>query len=117
VAALHRVAAGEVLGPLLDVSTVASLEGAVVGACLVVEREGAPPDGGPWVLDIFRNPACTVRGIGAALLVASLQLARRQQLPGLSLAVSHANATARRLYARLGFVEVSAGRTLLVPSP
>ncbi len=115
VTAMHRVAAGEVLGPMLDVSTVARRDGTPVGACLVVEREGDPPDGGPWVLDIFRDPNSSERGIGRALLIETLRLCRQSVLPALSLAVSHTNERALALYGALGFEEVAEGSTLALP--
>ena len=115
VAAVERVAAGEVLGPLLSVSVVGRHEGAVIGGCLVVDREGPPPSGGPWVLDIFRDPAAPGRGAGRALLVEALHRARAAGLPALSLAVSHENHGPRRLYEAIGFTGSSESRTLAVP--
>lgn len=114
VAAVERVAAGEVLGPLLPVSVVGRLGGAVVGGCLVVEREGQPPSGGPWVLDVFRDPAAPGRGVGRALLVEALHQAHAAGLPALSLAVSHENLGPRNLYGAIGFTDLSESRTLAV---
>ena len=71
-------------------------------------------DGGPWVLDVFRDPAARLGGIGRALLVHTLLAARDSGLPALSLVVSHANTPARRLYDALGFVVTSESRTLVV---
>ena len=114
-AGMRRVASGEVLGPLLDCSSVALAGGTVAGACLVVERDGRPPDGGPWVLEIFRDPAVAARGIGRALLATTLALAFEARLPGLSLVVSDANVRARSLYTALGFQETAQSLTLLMP--
>jgi ribosomal protein S18 acetylase RimI-like enzyme len=114
-AAIRRVAAGQVLGPLLPVSVVASQAGVIVGGCLVVEREGLPPDGGPWVLDVFRHPELAAPRTGRAMLVEALHRARKAELPALSLAVSHENAGPRRLYEDVGFTDLSQSRTLAIP--
>jgi hypothetical protein len=114
VIAVHRVADGEVLGPLLDSTTIAWNTATLVGACLIVEREGTPPDGGPWVLDVFRDPASLVSGVGSTMLVGALRAVGTAGLPGLSLVVSHENTRAHRLYRRLGFVDVSESWTLVV---
>ena len=107
---------GEVLGPLMDVTRVAVKGGQIVGACLVVDREGTPPDGGPWVIDIFRDPSSPVRGVGTALLGAVLAAARSARLNGVSLAVSHQNTRALGLYTRLGFVDTGQSWTLSLPT-
>jgi ribosomal protein S18 acetylase RimI-like enzyme len=112
---LRQFARGTILGPYLEVSTVATLGGRRVGACLVVQREGEPPDGGPWIVDVFRDPDAAVPGIGAALIAASLASAQAAGLPGLSLVVTDANHRARRLYRRLGFVEGLEAWTLALP--
>ncbi len=113
---IRAIGRGEVLGPFLEQSRVALHEGAIVGVCLVVDREGSPPDGGPWVVDIFRDPACEERGVATALLAGTLASTRAAGLPGLSLAVSHPNANAKRLYAALGFVDRGESWTLALPS-
>jgi len=112
---MHAIADGEVLGPLLPVSTIARVEGRPIGACLVVERPGSAPDGGPWVVDVFRDPTVAVRGAGTALLGGSLHRAAASGLPSLSLVVSHANLSAMRVYERLGFVETGQSRTVVLP--
>jgi ribosomal protein S18 acetylase RimI-like enzyme len=114
VGAVHRVADGEVLGPLLDSTTIAWDGAILVGACLIVERDGTPPDGGPWVLDVFRDPAARVSGVGSTLLLGALRAVGAAGLPGLSLVVSHENTRAHRLYQRLGFVDVSESWTLVI---
>jgi GNAT superfamily N-acetyltransferase len=112
VTAVHRVADGEVLGPLLDATTVAWDPVRLVGACLVVDREGAPPDGGPWVLDVFRDPSSPVGGVGSTLLSSVLRAVYEAGLPGLSLVVSHENSRAHGLYRRLGFDDTGESWTL-----
>jgi ribosomal protein S18 acetylase RimI-like enzyme len=113
--AMQAVAAGRVLGPLLATSMLASRPHAVVGACLVVQREGVPPHGGPWVLDLFRDRSDPSRGIGGALLASAASAARLLEAPALSLAVDHDNHTARRLYHRLGFRDLGQSWTLAMP--
>jgi ribosomal protein S18 acetylase RimI-like enzyme len=100
---------------MLAESRIALVGRRIAGACLVVDRPGDPPHAGPWVIDIFRDPGCPVRGIGAALLDAVLRAAAEAGLPAVSLAVSHDNAVARRLYRRLGFAEVEESWTLALP--
>lgn len=111
---MRRYADGEVLGPLLDCSVRASRGDRVVGACLVVDRDGDPPYGGPWILDIVRDPAERVRGIGAAMLAQTARSARSAGLRALGLVVDHDNERARGLYARMGFDDLEESWTLLL---
>jgi ribosomal protein S18 acetylase RimI-like enzyme len=113
---IRAIGRGEVLGPLMQVTRVALNGGQIVGACLVVDRDGTTPDGGPWVIDIFRDPRSPVRGVGAALLSAVLSAARSARLSGVSLAVSHRNTRARGLYSSLGFVDAGQSWTLALPT-
>jgi GNAT superfamily N-acetyltransferase len=112
---LRAFAAGEILGPFLDVSTIARVDGEVAGACIVVDREGEPPDGGPWIVDVFRDPSRDVKGLGAALIAAALHACRQAGLPGLGLAVTHANTQAYGVYRRLGFTDAVEAWTLALP--
>lgn len=115
VSQIRAIARGELLGAMLAESRVALVGGRIAGACLVVDRPGTPPHGGPWVIDIFRDPDVGVPGVGTALLATVLQAAGDAGLPGLSLAVSHANERARRLYQQLGLVSVDESWTLTLP--
>ncbi|MEO7118528.1 MAG: hypothetical protein ABIZ34_06105, partial [Candidatus Limnocylindrales bacterium] len=54
---------GEILGPFMGESTVALVEGEIVGACLIVDREGVPPEGGPWIVEVFRDPHVAVKRV------------------------------------------------------
>jgi GNAT superfamily N-acetyltransferase len=86
---------------LLDASGIAVEDGRVVGAVLVGElREVDPPLGGPWVMEVFRDPGYP--GVGRALLERALA---RVGGPSLGLAVTERN-PAVRLYERLGFQRV-----------
>jgi hypothetical protein len=112
-----KTAAGEVLGPLLPASTVAlDRDDAVLGACLVVDREGPVPDGGPWILDVFRDPATTFGGVGSALIIGAMRALAEGGASALGLAVTHANAHARQVYERLGFLSVSESWTVALPT-
>ena len=113
---LQLVADDQVLGPFLDVSQVAVLDHTVIGAALAVDRPGTAPDGGPWVLDIFRDPDVAAKGVGRALLIAVLAAAKASGLPSISLVVSHGNNRALDLYAGLGFAEASTDWTLALPA-
>lgn len=113
VAAIGR---GELLGPLMVQSQLARRHGVIVGACLMVDREGQAPEGGPWIIELFRDPTSAGRGIGEALVVATLTAAREAGLPPVSLAVSEENVPAFRLYERLGFIVVEQTWTLALPA-
>lgn len=111
---LRGLMAGEVVGPLLRCSRVARTAGGYVGAALVFDPEGEPPLGVPWVGELFRHPDAP-RGVGAALLAATLDQARDDGLRVVGLRVSDGN-PARALYDRLGFRPRQEVVTVLVPA-
>ena len=113
---VRMVANDEVLGPFLDVSQVAVLDHTLIGAALVVNRAGTSPEGGPWVLDIFRDPASPAKRVGRALLLAVLSAARQSGLPSITLVVSHTNTNAIALYTSLGFVDREESWTVGLPT-
>jgi GNAT superfamily N-acetyltransferase len=94
----------ERFGPLLPSSGVALDEaGRVVAAIIVTDAPGEVPLSGPWVMLVFRDPAHPGHpGSGRALLVRALQIAARDGLPALGLAVTDGN-PAIRLYEALGW--------------
>lgn len=112
---ISAIGRGELLGEFLEQSRLALWDGCIAGACLLVAREGVPPDGGPWVIEVFRDPACPARGVGTALLVSALAAVRSAGLSALSLAVSVANTRAVGLYSALGFGATSESWTLALP--
>jgi GNAT superfamily N-acetyltransferase len=112
---LLAYAGGDVIGPFLDVSTVARAAGRAAGACIVVDRPGGPPDAGPWIVDVFRAPALAGTGLGSALIASTLAACREAGLSSLGLAVTDANAPARSSYRRLGFTDDAEGWTLALP--
>jgi GNAT superfamily N-acetyltransferase len=110
---LEDLMTGRLLGPLLRCSALAVGEGGeVVGAILVNGQPGEPPLKGPWISNVFRDPAA--RGVGGALLKRALALATRDRLPAVGLAVTHAN-PAMALYAAHGFVDVLDALSVEVP--
>jgi GNAT superfamily N-acetyltransferase len=103
---LAGVVEGTALGPLLAASRLALDAGGVpVGAVLVTDPGGDPPFGGPWIAQLFRDPAPALAGTGRALLCSALARATIAGLPALSLAVTDGN-PAVRLYDALGFERV-----------
>lgn len=112
---MRRTADGESLGPLLDSSVLATRGDTVVGACLVTDRAGEPPSGGPWVLDIFRDPGDPAKGVGGAMLAHAARSLRSVGLGALSLAVITDNEPAIALYRSLGFEEHGRSWTLALP--
>ncbi len=100
---LEELISGRLLGPLLRCSgLVVRDDGSVAGAILVNAQPGDPPFSGPWVSQVFRDPAAA--GTGGPLLRRALAIATRDGLPAISLAVTHTN-PARGVYAALGFTE------------
>jgi ribosomal protein S18 acetylase RimI-like enzyme len=98
-AELHAWIHDGTFGPLLPGSGLAVTDaGDVAGAVILGEVPGEPPRGGPWVIDVFRDPRH--RGVGRALLTRALAL-----VPGdtLGLIVTEGNDAARRTYGALGF--------------
>ena len=85
-------------GPLLAGSGIAVAGGDVVGAIIIGALPGDPPLNGPWLIDVFRDPAWP--GVGRALLTLALALADYESL---GLIVTEGNDPARRLYESLGF--------------
>jgi ribosomal protein S18 acetylase RimI-like enzyme len=102
-AELHQLIYGGAFGPLLAGSGIAVADGgAVVGAIILGTMPGDPPRNGPWIVDVFRDPA--YRGVGRALLRRALALAT---VDTLGLVVTDGNDAARRLYEAVGFELVS----------
>ncbi len=92
-----------VAGPLLPCSRLAvDAAGDVHAAAIITGLEGAPPFGGPWVAECFRDRDPRYAGAGRVLLEHTLLQATRDGLPTLGLAVTHGN-RARELYLELGF--------------
>jgi GNAT superfamily N-acetyltransferase len=97
-AELHELIYEGRFGPLRAGSGIAVAGGDVVGAVIIGRLPGDPPLNGPWVIDVFRDPAWP--GVGRALMTRALALA---DYPRLGLIVTEGNDAARRLYESLGF--------------
>ncbi|HEX5617176.1 MAG TPA: GNAT family N-acetyltransferase [Solirubrobacteraceae bacterium] len=95
---LDRYVHGGEFGPLLRGSGLAVLNDAVVGGIILATVPGDPPRNGPWIIDVWRDPA--LPGVGRALLQRALALA---PVDTLGLLVTDGNDAARRRYEELGF--------------
>jgi hypothetical protein len=104
-ASLHHLTSGQ----LLDASGVIVCEGRVVAAILVGRFDHPPPLGGPWVMELFRDPAYP--GTGRPLLERALHRIAEDGLPALGLAATHGN-PAVRLYEAVGFRRVLSARSV-----
>jgi GNAT superfamily N-acetyltransferase len=102
---LHHLLDGE----LLDAGGVLVREGRVVAAILVATFPGEPPYAGPWVMELFRDPAHP--GTGRPLLERALHRAKAAGLPALGLAVTDGN-PAIGLYEAVGFRRVLSARSV-----
>jgi GNAT superfamily N-acetyltransferase len=111
---LHRILAGEWLGPLHPVSRVLSDGGRPVAMIIVNRPPGRAPVGGLWLSEICRAPGPSYQGLGAELLLSVLDECRTSGEEALSLAVTDGN-QARRLYERLGFLSVMSVTKVLLP--
>jgi ribosomal protein S18 acetylase RimI-like enzyme len=88
--------------------------GRPVAGIIVGLRDEPSPWGGPWVNDIWVDPAFAGRGIGAAILGQAQWLLAQDGFTTLGLVVSHGN-PARRLYERSGFRTIMESWTLVLP--
>jgi hypothetical protein len=89
---------GAEFGPLLPGSGLAVTNDSVVGGIILGSIPGDPPRNGPWIIDVWRDPA--LPGVGRALLQRALVLA---PVDTLGLLVTEGNDAARRRYESLGF--------------
>lgn len=111
---LGRALAGDRLGPLMDMSALVFDGDRPIGLVMVNRVPGAPPIGGPWITDLCRDPDRRYAGLGRAILVRTLDLARSAGEVGVSLAVTEGN-PARRLYESLGFGLVATTQKVRLP--
>ncbi|GAA3800887.1 hypothetical protein GCM10022226_20600 [Sphaerisporangium flaviroseum] len=111
---LAPMLAGTSYGPMLPCGGLLLRGERVVAGVLVGELHGDLPFGGPWVLDVFRDPSPEFAGLGSVMLRRALALATLHGLPALGLAVSDGN-PARRVYERLGFRHTMSSITVIVP--
>lgn len=115
IAFLGRLVDGSELGPLHRATTLlADDRGTVVAGIMVNVRPQDPPWGGPWIADLWRDPALRGTGVGALLIGHACRLLREDGFATLGLAVTHGN-PARRSYERAGFRVVIESQTVLLP--
>ncbi|MBO0685316.1 MAG: GNAT family N-acetyltransferase [Candidatus Dormibacteraeota bacterium] len=108
---LRRLAAGELLGPLVDPASgqAEDASGRLVGACIVVWW--ASPgfwEQAPWVADVCVEPSWQGKGVGTALLRRAVAACAQLGAPRIGLSVTEGN-PARSLYERLGFSQFGSG--------
>ncbi|MCM2416819.1 hypothetical protein [Streptomyces sp. RKAG293] len=109
---------GTLMGPLLPASTVLvdTERDSCVAAALAHDCPGAPPLEGPWISEIFRDPAPAYRTAGALLLRRVLWLSAEAGLPAIGLSVTGGNHAAR-LYEAVGFVRTEQWADLHIGPP
>jgi ribosomal protein S18 acetylase RimI-like enzyme len=109
-------------GRVGDAGIIAEVDGEPAGACWLRRFTAEHPGYGfidedvPGV-GLGVDPAFRGRGLGTALLAATVQLARERGAGALSLSVWERNGAARRLYERAGFTVVGregGGLTMLL---
>ncbi|MFC9433620.1 GNAT family N-acetyltransferase [Nocardia sp. NPDC057030] len=112
---LRALMSGTLMGPLLPASAVLidSDRGVGIAAVLVQDRPGSPPAEGPWISEVFRDPAPAYRGVGALLLRHVLWSSAAAGLPALGLAATAGNRAAQ-LYENIGFVRTARRVDLLL---
>jgi ribosomal protein S18 acetylase RimI-like enzyme len=111
VAVTQEIFRGE-WGPYMQVASPAALseDGEILGGVTTVlrlAREDAPDH--PYVLNCLTLPEHRGRGVASGLLAATARAVAAVGETHVGLTVDEDNADARRLYARLGFAEVSRG--------
>jgi GNAT superfamily N-acetyltransferase len=67
--------------------------------------DGDPRSGAAHLVSMWTHPSMRGRGVGAALVERIIEWARAEGFPELRLWVVEENASAQRLYARLGFID------------
>jgi hypothetical protein len=113
---LTALLSGELVGPYLArASSLILADQRVVAAVIVNRSPGEPPQGGPWVSQVFRHPAPTYAGLGARALQRAMAVLAVDSETALSLAVTDGN-PAERVYQRLGFNHVASRHKLAIPA-
>lgn len=116
IAFLRRLVDGSELGPLHRSTTLLVDEsGTPVAGIMVNIRSQDPPLGGPWIADIWRDPALRGTGVGAMLISHAKRLLSEDGYACLGLAVTAGN-PARATYQAQGFRTVTESQTVLLPA-
>lgn len=106
---------GTEMGPLHRSSCLlANAAGRALAGIIVNVLDGEPPRGGPWISDIWRDPALRGSGVGPGLIERAKRLLADDGYTTLTLAVTATN-DAYRGYLRSGFSLVIDSRTLQIP--
>ena len=90
-------------------------DGGVIAGIIVALRPEPSPYGGPWISDIWVDPAHAGQGIGAALIRRAQGQLAEDGHDRLGLAVTHGN-PARRVYERAGFTPALESWTVRLPA-
>lgn len=89
-----------------DSETMGAFEGAeILGVAGLRTNQGPKESHKGMLVGMYVRPQARNRGVGRRLVEAVMEVARRRGVELLQLAVVSDNEPARRLYARLGFVE------------
>jgi GNAT superfamily N-acetyltransferase len=116
VAFIMRLVDGSELGPLHRSTTLLlDSAGTPVAGILINIRAQDPPWGGPWIADIWRDPALHGTGVGTMLIGHAQRLLVEDGHVSLGLAVSAGN-SARHTYQACGFHTVNESQTVLLPA-
>ncbi|MFM7599559.1 MAG: hypothetical protein ACKO70_14515 [Actinomycetota bacterium] len=107
---LVRYTRGAELGPLIHcASAIAVRDGYPYGGILIVDRPGE----GPWVCDLWRDPAPDFSGTGARMV--RWAASRLADYDTLGLVVTVGNDSAIRVYESVGFVRETTAWRLRLP--
>ncbi len=110
--ALRLMVSGAEMGPMhASSSLVQDDAGRTVAGIIVTVTAFDPPWGGPWVIDLWRDPSLRGTGVGPWLLASAQQHLRSDGFVSLGLAVSVSN-PARRTYEGAGFRVVAETQTV-----
>ena len=104
----------EALGPVHRSTTLATIDGRIAGAIVISLRPEPVPFGGPWITEVWRDPAAPTPGLGADLIGRALTMLCADGFETLGLAVTDGN-PARRVYEGLGFEPALESWTYLLP--
>ncbi len=116
IAFLRRLVDGTELGPLHRSTTLLADEaGTPVAGIMVNIRSHDPPLGGPWIADIWRDPALRGTGVGGLLIDHAKALLAEDGYASLGLAVTAGN-PARATYQAQGFRTITESQTVLLPA-
>ncbi len=111
-----RLVDGSEMGPLHRSSCLLiDAAGRARAGIIVNIREGHPPSGGPWISDIWRDPALRGSGVGPSLIDRAKSQLLEDGYTCLTLAVTATN-DAARTYEREGFVLVMDSKYLSIPT-